>query len=57
MARSTCTRTSSESDTAIDQEETVFLLTMGMSPFPPNDEGVDVSHRISIRDHRPEHYV
>jgi len=57
MARSTRPHTSSESNTTINQEETVLLLMTGMSPFPPNDEGFDVSPHISIWDRRQEHYI
>ena len=40
---------SSDRDMAINADDVVILMTKGMSPFPPNDGGTDVSHPTARR--------
>ena len=49
----TRTRTSSDRDAAINANEVMMLMTKGMSPFSPNDEGTDASHPTAARPHSP----
>jgi len=44
----TRTPRSSDRDMGINAEDTIVLMTKGMSPFSPNDEGTDASHLLPL---------